>query len=185
MENNGGQGEFTYSGQQQPDQLSEPGQVQSQQTSPGGVQWKASEFIDHQKSSLWFVGLIGGALVVSVLVYVITRDILATLVILVAAIAFGMYAGKKPRTLTYSLMPTTLKIDQKTYSYDDFKTFSVIQDGPLFSIILEPVKRFMPPLTIYFAEEDGEQIFDAFAQHLPHEEKKQDFVDQLMKRIRF
>jgi hypothetical protein len=149
------------------------------------VSWRASEFIDHQKSSIWFAVLTFGALILSVVVYVVTRDILATLVILVAAIAFGVYAGKKPRTLTYSLGPNSLKIDGKSYNYDDFKSFCLMQEGALYSIILESVKRFMPPLTIYFAAEDGEKIFDTLAMHLPHEIRKRDAIDSLMRRIRF
>lgn len=149
------------------------------------VQWKASEFIDHQKSKAWFSVFVLVAIVAAIAVYVITRDILATVVILIAALAFGMYAGKKPRTLTYTLGPTNFTVGEKTYRYDDFKTFGLVQEGGLYSIVLEPVKRFMPPLTIYFAQEDGEKIFDAFAQHLPHEERKIDMVDSLMRKIRF
>ncbi len=149
------------------------------------VQWKASEFIDHQKSSTWFFALIGIAIILSAAVYAITRDVLATLVMLVGATAFGMYAKKTPRTLTYSLGATSFKVGERTYRYDDFRSFSVMQEGALYSVVLESVKRFMPPLTIYFAPEDGEEIFDVLAQHLPHEERRPDFVDNLMRKIRF
>ena len=51
--------------------------------------------------------------------------------------------------------------------------------------MLEPTKRFLPPLTIYFDPSDGEAIFDTLAQHLPHEEKAPDFVERFMRKIRF
>lgn len=162
-----------------------PQQPQQTEQSAGIVQWKASEFIDHQKSSLWFIVLALGGVAGGGLMYLITRDILSTVVVVVAAAAFGIYASKKPRTLTYSLTPTNLKIDQKTYRYDEFKSFSLHQEGALYSIVLDPIKRFTPPLTIYFAGDDGEQIFDALAQHLPHEERSQDPIDNLMRKIRF
>jgi len=188
MENEGNeQINYTQAPQQTglgPEPISQPQQVQSIHQDDV-VQWKASEFIDHQKSSVWFIVLIMGGIFGGALMYLITRDILSTVVIVVAAVAFGIFAGKKPRTLTYSLTPSNLKIDQKTYRYDEFKSFSVMQEGALYSIILDPIKRFMPPLTIYFAGEDGERIFDALARHLPHEEKRQDFVENLMRKIRF
>ena len=176
---------FSYAPAEKPAEFSDQQAPQTKQTSQESFTWEASEFVDHQKSALWFLVLLAGSFILAAVVYFITRDILSTLVILIATIAFAMFAGKKPRTLSYSLLPSTLKIDQKTYSYDDFRSFSVIQEGALFSVILEPVKRFMPPLTIYFAEDDGEKIFDALATHLPHEERGLDFVDKLMRKIRF
>ncbi len=149
------------------------------------LQWNASEFIDHHKNLGWFIPLFFGVLVLAAGVFFVTRDILSTVVIVLAGIAFGAFARQKPRTLTYTLLPTSLKIGSKTYSYDDFKTFSIIQDGALFSVLLEPIKRFMPPLSIYFAPEDGERIFDTLAGHLPHQERQPDPVDRLMRKIRF
>ncbi len=149
------------------------------------VQWQASEFIDHQKSAGWVSLLAVAAVAAAVIVYVLTRNIFSSVVLLMAGLAFGVFAFQKPRTLTYSLLPTSIKIGDKTYSYDDFRTFSIMQEGAFFSVFLEPLKRFMPPLTIYFAPEDGEKIFDVLAQHIPHQEKEPDAIDRLMQRIRF
>jgi hypothetical protein len=60
-----------------------------------------------------------------------------------------------------------------------------MQDGALWSIILQPTKRFMPSLTIYFDQSDGEKIFDILASQMPHQERSLDTVDKFMKRIRF
>lgn len=149
------------------------------------VQWQASEFVDHQKNPAWFVLLFVGALVLCALMFLLTRSILSTVVVGVAIIAFGMVANQKPRTLTYSLLGGSIKIGDKSYSYDDFRSFSLVRDGALWSMILQPNKRFMPPLTMYFAPDDGERIFDALAAHLPHEDRQLDSVDRLMRRIRF
>jgi hypothetical protein len=184
MEQNGGKNEFNYAG-------STPTNPVVQQAVPNQIpqsplmQWNASEFIDHQKSTGWFMPLILGSIVLSGAIYFFTRDILATLVIMLGCISFGTYARQKPRTLTYTLLPTSIRIGSKTYSYDDFKTFSIIEEGALFSIFLQPIKRFMPPLTIYFDPDDGEKIFDTLATHLPHIEREQDPIERLMRRIRF
>lgn len=150
------------------------------------IQWQASEFVDHQKNPIWFLLFGLGTVVFSIGIYFITGgSILSTVVVAVAGLTFAMYAGQKPRTLTYALLPNTLKIGDKQYSYDDFKTFSVMQEGALNSIILQPLKRFLPPLTLYFANDDGEKIFDILASRVPHEERKADAIDSLMRRIRF
>jgi hypothetical protein len=185
MEQNGGNEEFRYAGNTPASTLSEQPAPVQHNTSSAPLQWNASEFIDHQKNTGWFVPLILGSVILSFIVYFISRDILATLVIMLGCLTFGMYSRKKPRTITYALSPTTIKIGAKTYSYDDFRTFSIVQDGALFSIFLQPIKRFMPPLTIYFDPDDGEKIFDTLASHLPHVEREQDPIEQLMRRIRF
>lgn len=150
------------------------------------MRWEASEFIDHQKNPIWFVGLAAATVVACVAVFFLTgRNILATVVVAVAAVAFGVLAGKRPRTLVYTLMPTTLKIGEKSYSYDDFRTFSLSGEGGLSSVVLQPMKRFMPPITIYYDSADGQKIFDILASHIPHEEKKEDSIDRFMGKIRF
>lgn len=152
---------------------------------PPLVQWQASEFIDHQKNASWFLPLIAGGAVLCAVMFFITKDIFSTIVVFLACVAFGFYANQKPRTLTYTLLPTTFKIGQRSYSYDDFRTFSIMQDGPLYSIFLQPLKRLMPPLTIYFDPQDGEKIFDILASHIPHEDRVQDPIDRFMRKIRF
>lgn len=149
------------------------------------IQWQASEFIDHEKNSNWFVLLGLGTVVTCTVVYFISNSIFSTAVVLIAAVAFAVTAKQKPRTMQYSLMPQELRVGDKSYRYDDFRSFNLVQDGALWSIILQPTKRFMPSLTIYFDQTDGEKIFDALAAQMPHQERSVDSVDRFMKRIRF
>ncbi|MBP9738236.1 hypothetical protein KBD20_00960 [Candidatus Saccharibacteria bacterium] len=149
------------------------------------IQWQASEFVDHEKNNSWFVILAVGAFFMCGLVYLITRSVFSTFVVLVAVLAFGVTAKQKPRTMQYSLLPTGIQVGDKRYRYNDFRSFSLTREGALWSISLIPIKRFMPLLTIYFDPNDGEKIFDVLASQMPHEERKLDTVDQLMKRIRF
>ncbi len=163
-----------------------PNQPKQGVSSENTIQWQASEFVDHQKTKGWFLLCGVGAVVLGAVIYLIAgHNILSTVVVVVAMLTFGIYAGQKPRTLTYALLPGVLKIGTKQYSYDDFKTFNVIQEGVLNGVVLQPLRRFMPPLTLYFAEEDGEKIFDILASHIPHEERAVDPIDNLMRRIRF
>lgn len=182
---------FTYQGDQQSDANPVNPLVTTQPTTQATsgenavIKWEASEFVDHEKTFKWFFLLLIGALVLCTGMYFLTDSILSTAVAGIAIVAFGVVAGQKPRTLSYSLLPTTLKIGDKSYSYDDFRAFSVLEEGGISSVVLEPNKRFMPSLNIYFAPEDAERIFDALSQHLPYEEKKQDAVEKLMHKIRF
>lgn len=149
------------------------------------VRWQASEFIDHQKSAGWFLLLALGAVLGAGLMYLITKSTFSTVVVVLAIFAFGMTARQRPRTLTYVIGASTLQVGEKKYRYDDFRTFSIQQEGALYSIFLEPIQRFIPPVSIYFDPADGEKIFDVLASHIPHTERKPDAIDRLMQRIRF
>ncbi len=149
------------------------------------IQWQASEFINHEKNSNWFVILGLGTVVLCVVVFLISHSYFSTAVVALAAIAFGVTARQKPRTMSYTLSPHELKVGERRYRYDDFKSFNMVQEGALWSIVLQPTKRFMPSLTIYFDQIDGEKIFDALSAQMPHQERSVDSVDRFMKRIRF
>lgn len=150
------------------------------------VSWTASEFIDHAKSINWYLtlGIIG--LLGAVGVYFWTKDIISAIAIAIVALLFGIGAGRKPRVLPYEINESGVEIDGKLYHYSDFKTFSLIHDGgPFSSIQLMPLKRFAPPVSMYFSPEDEDKIATALSNYLPYEERKMDATDRLLRRIRF
>lgn len=149
------------------------------------IAWTASEFVAHEKTTGWYLGLLGAAVAVAGLVYLVTRDIISTAVVLIGAAAFGILASRKPKQQQYSLDPYGLTIGQKHYDYSTFRSFSVVPEGAFSSIVFMPLKRFAQTATIYYAPEDEDKIVDLISQSLPFEEHRADAVDSLMKRIRF
>ncbi len=149
------------------------------------LSWTASEYISHAKGFSWFA-LLGACLfVVVAVVYMLTGDIIASVGVGVAGIAFAVFSARPPRVLQYTITEQGVQIGQRFYSYHEFKSFSVMHDGPLPSVLLMPLKRFLPPITIFFEPQSGDAIIDALSSYLPHESKEPDAVDKLMSRIRF
>ena len=149
------------------------------------VSWTASEFIEHSKTAVWYVVFGFVAAVIITAIYFVTRDILSIISLSIMAIVFMVLAARKPRTLQYRLSDKGIQAGEKFYGMNQFKSFSVIQEGPIRSISLLPLKRFMPSFTIYFSPEDEDKIVNFLSQHLAYEERKQDPVDRLMRSIRF
>lgn len=149
------------------------------------ISWTASEFIAHHKSASWY-GLLGlGTVALAAIIYLLTHDKVSTGVVVVAAFILGIYAARKPRVLEYRLDDTGLSVGGKAYSYNLFKSFAVVDEGAFASIVLMPLKRFMPVLTIYYAPEDEPKILKMLSEHLPVEEHRYDAVDSFLRRIRF
>ncbi len=151
----------------------------------GTVEWTASEFIAHSKGAGWYALLALAVLILAALVYVITRDLPATIVIMFIGLVFGVVAGRKPRVLAYRLDGSGVTIGQKFYPYSLFKSFIVQREGPFASIVFLPMKRFMPAANAYVAPEDEERIMNVLTQYLPLEQREAGVFDSLVRRIRF
>ncbi|MDB5169973.1 MAG: hypothetical protein JWN82_369 [Candidatus Saccharibacteria bacterium] len=149
------------------------------------ITWTASEFVAHQKSGGWYGLLALGAVVVAVLVWVVTKDIVSSVVIVLAALALGVYGRRQPRELDYRLDETGLTIGGKYYNYGGFRSFSVMTEGAFSSIVFMPLKRFSTLTTIYYDPKDEDDIVGLLSGRLPLEERKRDAIDSLMWRIRF
>jgi hypothetical protein len=149
------------------------------------ITWEASEYVMHHKSSAWFMGLGVGTAVFGALLWVALQDILAIIVVLLMGVSVVMYAVRKPHTLQYSISDDAIIIGHKEFTFDNFRSFSVMQDGGLNSLLLLPTKRFSPSISVYFADSDSDVIMDALAQHLPHEDREPDFIDRISRTLRF
>ena len=129
--------------------------------------------------------LVVAAIVVAGLAFLITKDWTTTTVICVTAVLFGYMAAQKPRTLKYVIDSRGVTIGTKQYPYSMFKTFSVLTDTALHSVQLLPLKRFMPPLSLYYPPDQEDQIVETLVRFLPFATAKNDPFDRLMTRIRF
>jgi hypothetical protein len=150
------------------------------------VQWSASEFIAHQKTVLWYLVVTLASLALATGIYFVSgRDAFSTGAIVAIAIIFMVAASRKPRTRTYTLDSSGLTVGKHFYSYGQFKSFSVHDEGPFSSISFMPLKRFMPTVDIYFAPEDQDRVLNILGQYLPFAQKSNDLLERAMRRIHF
>ena len=122
---------------------------------------------------------------VSIVVYLVSHDFIPPVMIALLGVAFGVFAARSPQVLEYSVNDHGISIGSKFYAYENFKAFSVAQDGAISSVVLAPLQRFMPPITVYYEPSDEDRIINVLASYLPFEEAKRDAVDSLMRRVRF
>ncbi|MDN5275217.1 MAG: hypothetical protein JWP06_1118 [Candidatus Saccharibacteria bacterium] len=148
------------------------------------VRWQAHEYVHHEKSPIWFIIF---AIVVTafmaVAVFVI-KDISFAILVPVMAAALLVYANRPPRLLDYTLSRHGLHINDRLYSFADFKGFRVIHDGEEYSVMLIPIKRFKPGVSVYFPEEAGEAIVDMLGGRLPMQDFQLDIVDKIIRKLR-
>jgi hypothetical protein len=147
--------------------------------------WNASEFIEHEKSAVWFFGLILVAIAVGAITWFAAHDIFLSVMTVLGVGVFGVYATHRPKQASYRLSGAVLNINTRTYNLHDFHSFSVAPEGTLLRIELAPMKRFAVSLTVYCRPDDGDRIVGLLAAYLPLTPPSNDFSDRLMRSIRF
>lgn len=160
-------------------------QVAQQAASSDVVQWTASEFIAHDKTSIWYLALGAGALALSVLLYLLTKDKVTSAVVIVAALFLAYSGSRQPRQIQYVVNPQGITVGARQCPYALFRSFAVMREGAFSSIVCMPLKRFALPLSLYYDPKDEEKIMQILSNQLPFEQRKPDMVDSLMRRIRF
>lgn len=147
--------------------------------------WEASEYLDQNKNSLWYITLGVITLVLAVVLIWVFQEILSAIVVVLMAIALVVYGRRSPRVLRYALNESGITVGDKFYVFEDFKSYAVVQDGGLTMIELDPVKRFMPRLSIFFDPADADEIISILDRFLPRTERAPDAIDQLSRKLKF
>jgi hypothetical protein len=149
------------------------------------ISWSASEFIHHDKSMSWYGVAVLVIIISTVGGYLLMKDVITPIAIITLGAIMLVVGSRKPKTFNYRVSMKGLLIGEKEYSYDEFQSFSIIEEGPIESIMLIPQKRWAPALNIYFAPDDGQKIFDTLSAFLPFEQREKDMVDKFLHKIRF
>jgi hypothetical protein len=151
------------------------------------VYWSAKEYIHQEKNGLWFV--VFGLVIVAFIaldIFVIQSFFYSfSILIVVMAVAVIIYSRRPPRTIDYTLSGDQgLYVGDRLYHFSEFKAFGLVRDQGEHSIMMIPVKRFSPGLTVYFPEEAGEKIVDIFGARLPMQDLKLDAIDVIVRKLR-
>jgi hypothetical protein len=148
------------------------------------VRWQAQEYIQHDKSQGWFVLFAVAFVILMAIAIFLIKSITFDILVPVMAVALFVYVNRPPRVLDYALSRQGLYVNDILYSFAEFKGFGVIHDGKEFSILLLPVKRFKPGVSVYFPEEAGEAIVDMLGARLPMQELHLDIIDRIIRKLR-
>lgn len=149
------------------------------------VTWTASEFVAHDKSAGWYVMLILCSIVVAAIIFLLTRDLVSSGVVIIAGLLLAIYGSHKPRQVQFVVDRRGVGVGQRRHGYDEFRSFSVVSEGAFSGLVLMPLKRFALPLTMYYAPADEDRILGLLSDQLPLEEHRPDAIDRLLRRIRF
>ena len=153
--------------------------------SADSISWSASEFVHHEKSAAWYLLVCIASLAVAAAIYFVTKELFSAIVIAIVGVAFSALGALKPKVLEYAIAPDGIKIGEKHFSFEAFRSFAVIEDGAMPSLQLLPHKRLAIAITMYFEPKDGDKIVNILGEYLPFEHRTRELVDKLAAKIRF
>ncbi|MGH9856628.1 MAG: hypothetical protein ACRD4B_02175 [Acidobacteriota bacterium] len=167
-----------------PEEDTSPGQASAPRHA-AAVNWTASEYVAHDKNASWYLLVVIATAGIAAVVYLLTREWISFSVVLIIGISFAAFGARKPRTLEFAVDHSGVHIGQKLYPYSMFKSFSIIEEDAIRSILLMPLHRFNLPISVYYDPADEDEIVDALGSYLPHENRQPAAVDNFMRKIRF
>jgi len=148
------------------------------------ISWKAKEYLDFEKDTLWFVifGII--AIILISLDLLFFKSYTFSILVVVMAVAVVVLSKRPPKDIRYTLSDNYgLYIENRLYPISDFKAFGLIDDTGSHSFVLIPRKRFSPSVVVYFPEDVGERVVDILGSSLPMEKVQLDLVDKIVRRL--
>ncbi len=148
------------------------------------ITWSAHEYIHQEKGALWFLAFAVVVIALGAVSLFLMKSWTFAALLVVIALVVIVYSRRPPRELTYSLGDEGLMIDDTLHKFATFKSFGVIRDGEQFSVMLIPIQRFQPGITVYFPEEAGEDIVDILGSRLPMKELHLDVIDRIVRLLR-
>lgn len=149
------------------------------------ISWTATESMDHSKGFTWYAVLLLTGIVLIGGIYLITKDKITAATIAVVLLVFGLYAGRRPHAQDYTLSVQGIRIGARAYGLHEFKAFSMAREGANTAVVLMPLKRFMPSLTVYVSPDLEERVVQFLSSTMPFEAHRTDALESFMRRIHF
>ena len=179
----------------QPEQVTDPAE---QQFAPGAtepveqisavpevqpIQWQAPEYVQERRSPWWFIGFWIVTILLMVVAIFLIRSVTFAILIPAMAAALMIYSHRPPRMLNYVLSSKGVYINEKLHPLTEFKSFGIMREEALPSLMLLPVQRFRPGLTVHFPAEVGESIVDMLGSRIPMQEITLDVFDRIIRKL--
>lgn len=148
------------------------------------IAWNAPEGVRVQRGAVWYVLfaiVLVGLMALAILVF---QNWTFAILLPIMAVALFVLSNNNPQTINYAISPKGIYIADTLHDFSEFRAFGLLHENDQHSILLLPVKRFSPGLTIYFSEAEGEKIVDMLGARLPMQEIKPDALEKFIRLIK-
>jgi hypothetical protein len=164
-------------------QKTEPPPVAAEE--PLELSWQAPEYAQSKKSPDWYwaVGIITLGFFITALIF---DNILFGVFMLLAGFTIALYGARPPRTITFTLSPGGIRIENRMYSYDTLTSFWIFYDPPhIKELSIESQKLVMPHIKIPLGAMNPAAVRSYLQQFLREKQQEESLIDIASKYLGF
>lgn len=152
---------------------------------PRSISWQAPEFEFTEKGMGWNAVVIGLTLLFFIW-RALAADFTGSLLALLAGFTFLVYSHKRPRTVTFELRPTGIKIGDRMHHYSDLHSFWIFYHPPhVKEVSIRSNRLTEPRFHLPLINQNPVIIRRYLSQYLPEEEQHYSTIDGFMRAIGF
>jgi len=148
------------------------------------IEWESDNFETHRRGWSWY--LIAVAILLLVLIYTIYsgRWLLAGVVVMVGVVLF-LSGRMSPEKVSCRIDDQGITIGNRTYLYDQIKTFWISKTAGTAKLNMISTQRFMPVISLLIKAGSEEMIRSAFGGRVPESKNQQeDVIDRINRFLR-
>ena len=146
--------------------------------------WTALEFGRTDRRPAWYLWAI---LIATALgAYLVYRqDWLRLAVLVMVAITTGLTLRMRPREFEHRLTDQGVGVGKKFYPYKDFSGFAILISPEGAKLVLSPVRKLGPALSLQLGGADVEKIRAVLSEYLEEKEMDEDLLDRMNRALKF
>lgn len=137
----------------------------------------------HQRGPQWYIGLFALSGILAAAMALMTGSWMSAVVVVLAVVALVTVNIKGPKAQAYGIFTSGIQIEDRFYSFDQLRSFSLSSQNGGALIELEPSKRFMPRITMH-AGDNADQAQELLTEFLPRDDREPDMIDKLSQRLK-
>jgi len=146
-------------------------------------QWQAPQFLSFKKDKKWYL-LAGFLALVIIGVALYLQQWLFAVVILAATFVIFSFAREQAPNKKIAISDTGVSLNGKFFSYNQLKSFWIVERPQIKILYLETTKRFALPLAIHLWGNVA-RIRALLTRHLPEQVRGEELPDLINRIIKF
>jgi len=143
-------------------------------------QWQVPEYLEHQRSRLWYMVMVGLALIL-IIYSILTANFLFALVIILVIFIIFLRSYAPPRTLNFQITDEGLLLGNQFFPYNKIKNFYLIYKPPIVKKLFFQLKGFAPDLSINLNNMNPLVVREKLLEYLEEDlEKERQTMDDIL-----
>ena len=146
-------------------------------------EWKAPEFISHQKGSRWF--LISSVIILLLVIYALyTQSATMAIVFIVFAGVYYLTHNQQPKIIDVQIKELGISVDKKFYPYNFINSFWINYDPPYVRTLnLRLSDKSFTKVTIQLDSQDPVEVRKTLAKEIPEVEGASESFGEILIRL--